>query len=275
MDSRSSSDLNIHDEDKLLSSSSSYDTRFTSYNSRTHRTRHSFLNWRNISVVLSSLLLLAGITVWLHVILLVKNTHCETNPEEEKFEPDLRYSRRVIFQMHKFYGGPPSNATNEMWERLMPPGDGIVALPEKFIKSLPPSRPGEEKGTYVYGISMFHQLHCLNFLRFAYYPSEVKDMPPDEVVLHRDHCLDYIRQAIMCNGDATFEPLKEFGVDGMGAIHQCRDFDSMFTWAYEQRSNKTASGYESSTRTHTPAKLNTIVGGSSGHSHAHLGGRRL
>jgi hypothetical protein len=79
----------------------------------------------------------------------------------------------------------------------------------------------------------------------------------------------------MCNGDATFEPLKEFGVDGMGAIHQCRDFDSMFTWAYEQRSNKTDSGYDSSTRTHTPAKLNTVGGGSSGHSHAHLGGRRL
>jgi hypothetical protein len=97
MGSRSSSDLNLHDEDKLLSSSSPYGTHFTSYNSRTHRLRSRFLNWRNISVILSSLLLLTGISVWLHVILLVKNMHCETTPEEEKFEPDCQLLPIVIY----------------------------------------------------------------------------------------------------------------------------------------------------------------------------------
>ena len=80
-----------------------------------------------------------------------------------------------------------------------------------------------------------------------------------EVGVHRDHCLDYIRQAIMCHGDATFETINEHGVlDGMGGTHQCRDFDLMFSWAYEHRANKeSGSGYTpEKIITHTPAKQN-------------------
>src|SRR5947207_6583163 len=126
------------------------------------------------------------------------------------------YSSRVTFQPHKYYGGPPTNATNEMWQRLSPPGDGIVAIPKKYTKSLPKSMTApHDPDADVYGISMFHQLHCLvslyqtsrlpkyaspiltttpqNFMRFAYYPDQITDMDPAEIILHRDHCIDYIR----------------------------------------------------------------------------------
>lgn len=84
-------------------------------------------------------------------------------------------------------------------------------------------------------------------------------MSPTEVAIHRDHCLDYIRQALMCHGDATFESINNLDVlDGMGATHQCRDFELMFSWAYEHRSSKTKdSGYKpEEVLTHTPAKQN-------------------
>ena len=83
-------------------------------------------------------------------------------------------------------------------------------------------------------------------------------MPANEVVLHRDHCLDYIRQALMCHADATFEPLTQAGINGLGAVHQCRDFEKVFSWAYEHRSDKAeGSGFEhNGVLTHTPAQRN-------------------
>jgi hypothetical protein len=82
-------------------------------------------------------------------------------------------------------------------------------------------------------------------------------MEPEEVVFHRDHCLDYIRQALMCHADATFEPLTSVGINGMGATHQCRDFDKIFSWAYEHRSDKMhGSGYTGGKVTHTPGDRN-------------------
>lgn len=90
-------------------------------------------------------------------------------------------------------------------------------------------------------------------------------MPPKEIILHRDHCLDYIRQAIMCAGDVTLEPLTKSGINGMGAIHQCRDFNRIFSWAYEHRSDKVnGSGYTGGVVVHTPAHRNDF-----GDEHGH------
>lgn len=51
-----------------------------------------------------------------------------------------------------------------------------------------------------------------------------------------DHCIDYLRQAIMCHGDVTpitFEYLPE--IKGLIAHHstehQCRNFESIYNWA--------------------------------------------
>ena len=165
---------------------------------------------------------------------------------------------RITFQPYHYFWGPPSNQTNEMWRRLSPLGDGIVEVPNEFTKDFPPSLPApEHPGTYkVYGISMFHQLHCLNFLWFAYEPSIVVDMPREEISYHRDYCLDSIRQVIICVDDATFEPLHQKGINGMGATHRCRNFERIFTWAYENRSDKegnnTVDGKKHGGNTHTP-----------------------
>lgn len=94
-------------------------------------------------------------------------------------------------------------------------------------------------------------------------------MDEEEVAFHRDHCLDYIRQVLMCHADPTFEPMSEVGINGMGATHQCRDFDKIFSWAYEHRSNKVrGSGYTGGRLTHTPADLNHFdEGPHAGHGH--------
>lgn len=59
-------------------------------------------------------------------------------------------------------------------------------------------------GLWRTGLDVFHQLHCLNMVRKRfdpdYYPAED---PPRLSNMHRDHCLDYIRQSLMCHADAT------------------------------------------------------------------------
>ncbi|KFY34750.1 hypothetical protein V494_06504 [Pseudogymnoascus sp. VKM F-4513 (FW-928)] len=234
--------------------------------------RRCFVAWQNWPLIITSLFLIAGLSVWAHVVMLVRSFRCDTAPETDYFGPNLLYSSRVTFQPHLFYGGPPSNITDEIWQRLSPPGDGIIEIPTEHTGSLPaslpaPNNPGSAK---VYGVSMFHQLHCLNFLRFAYYPEGITTMPPREIVLHRDHCLDYIRQAIMCTGDVTFEPLTTVGINGMGAIHQCRDFDRIFSWAYEHRSDKVkGSGYTGRVVTGTPGHRNDFADAGATGEHSH------
>lgn len=61
--------------------------------------RRRFFNWRNVSVVLSALLFIAGISVWGHVVLLLRSFHCDTAPVGDKFEPDCNKPHDVIMTL--------------------------------------------------------------------------------------------------------------------------------------------------------------------------------
>lgn len=273
------------DEDKqyLLRNGLMSEDGLPRHGSKTNR----WLNWNVGALVANVLLLIAGVAVWARVNSSLKKFNCGSKPDF--FEPDREFCHSmsviskslltpagtvvfdtpVVFQPYGYYGGV-SNSSNDAWKRLMPPGDGIVEIPNEHTHDLPPSLPAPNNpGTSkVYGISMFHQLHCLNFIRYAYEPESIKDYPADEVVYHRDHCIDYIRQAIMCNGDVTFEPLTEVGINGIGATHMCRSYDKMFAWAYKHRSDKKDDGYPPGKVTHTPADRNMLE---SAHPHVHGG----
>ncbi|GKZ75429.1 hypothetical protein AnigIFM56816_000082 [Aspergillus niger] len=129
------------------------------------------------------------------------------------------------------------------WESiLLPPGGGGIrshTIPDSI--HLTADEKKEEK-VLSWGISMFHQLHCLIVLRAIVFPETTEntinstsqahsgDMLHDKV--HWAHCFDYIAQGILCAADDTIErPRKTqvrhgktiFDVDGVGAVHQCRD----------------------------------------------------
>lgn len=65
---------------------------------------------------------------------------------------------------------------------------------------------------------------------------------------HEWHCVDYIRQGIMCAADTTLDfaetahvdaadgtVSKSRGFTGDNSTHQCRDWDAMVDWAVENR----------------------------------------
>lgn len=52
---------------------------------------------------------------------------------------------------------------------------------------------------------------------------------------HILHCVDWIRQSLMCNADLTLDPTGNFLGFGNENTHQCRDFGALFDWTYQNR----------------------------------------
>jgi len=124
------------------------------------------------------------------------------------------YDSRLYNDNSVHYG---FNDTNE-WESLFPPGSGFVRLG-------PDGR--------LFGVSMYSQLHCLNHLRIAV----LRDPEDEKERRHTQHCINYLRQSILCRS-----PLKLEGVivnyydgklgahiSGLGYEHVCRDWSHVRT----------------------------------------------
>lgn len=79
---------------------------------------------------------------------------------------------------------------------------------------------------------MAHELHCIGTLRDAMV--EPKGEYGFNVTIHAQHCLNYIRQWIMCSPDLTLEPFdplkRNFALDKRGATHVCRDWTAVYAF---------------------------------------------
>lgn len=85
----------------------------------------------------------------------------------------------------------------------------------------------------LYGISMFHQLHCLQHFTTAIVTRPTTKLEWD----HISHCMNYMRQMVLCASNTRLEPLKEspegLKVDGLGLEHRCRDWTRLWEIAEE------------------------------------------
>ncbi|KAF1349382.1 hypothetical protein EJ07DRAFT_140339 [Lizonia empirigonia] len=159
----------------------------------------------------------------------------------KKFLPDERYSSDHVTTSSL-------NETKQHWLALLPKGGGFLHIPTHASHTLPPpihipSLPGKD----VFAIAVFHQMHCLYHMT-AYIDTLVLQMRAGNMTIdeqklsHNDHCFNYLRNAIMCTADTTLEgqalthgERETPGTDGTGAVHVCRDYDGVFTWAERNR----------------------------------------
>ena len=101
---------------------------------------------------------------------------------------------------------------------------------------------------------MMHSLHCLNGLRImvsgmlyngsasnidgGINDSTVVLFPPGWHQAHVEHCMDRLRQSIMCQGDLTPSPIyhwEGFGFAvGKAGKHTCRKWEPIRKWMDER-----------------------------------------
>lgn len=260
---RQDSEPNSHAEDQesLLSSHSVDNEPFASIVAQTGRVRrHIFLNYA-LATLLTGSLIINGLA-WMKW----SNTSLEKlcyhqmsafpSPVDKDVEPifNLEYVNGS-FTKQTVYRRPASPevdaAWNEIGAHLLPfavPEDegeryGLVADQVKLIPEIGGGYPA------VLGVS--HNIHCLNVLRQAshwdydYYRADGKKHvtlfsgPEEGVRTHFSHCLDMLRQRLMCAADIT--PMGQVWVEGYGPLvfdtvqRKCRDYDQVLNWARERQ----------------------------------------
>lgn len=87
-------------------------------------------------------------------------------------------------------------------------------------------------------ISIYHQISCLNTLRKLRMNPGWADDQKKQNMAH--HCLNVLRQAVLCNGDTTLEPshleMDSNGkgvaaASGMDVLHVCKNWEGLRTMA--------------------------------------------
>ncbi|KAG2063638.1 hypothetical protein BDR04DRAFT_1111304, partial [Suillus decipiens] len=146
------------------------------------------------------------------------------------------------------YRGPPSPEIDAAWARIARDVRPTRMSLEEIIKAGEVDSPSKVKfpakfgGGFMVAMEAPHQLHCLNLLRKSswrdhYAPTDISFQDrPGVIRMHLDHCIEMIRQNIMCSADVTL--LTWDWVEGhdipypnFNTLHQCRDYEKILDWS--------------------------------------------
>ena len=212
-----------------------------------HQSLRTYLPW-----FLHGILLLCSASM----LFLAKNYRHVAQSKHSSFSPalfSLDAYRTVrfngTFDAPSPYRGAPSEDLDAAWSRVT--DIGVFGLSESNFRRinptygesavrLPDGRGGQKAGS----LEVFHQLHCLNFLRqsthMEYYRSRVISFQdePETVRTHIDHCIEMLRQSIMCQSDLgvltyNWVEVQENPWPNFNTQHQCRDFEKVLQWGKE------------------------------------------
>lgn len=150
------------------------------------------------------------------------------------------------------YRGSPSPDLEVAWDRVSLDARLMDMTLEQLLKTGEEPAPSmttytqEYGGNYMATIEVIHQLHCINMVRQSSWGDHYTANDPDFLNspgawrIHLDHCIEILRQVIMCRSDVTMvtynwvegldNPYPNFNVP-----HQCRDFEKILDWVEDHR----------------------------------------
>ncbi|KAK3371990.1 hypothetical protein B0H63DRAFT_483492 [Podospora didyma] len=148
------------------------------------------------------------------------------------------------------YQGQPSPELDNLWKDLYH-DVAVVRLPRSEAERLPNKTtpfPGDD-GYYVGALGVFHQLHCINSIRIAlnkeYYTAVLPAGKFDPAMgpygaTHINHCVDALREAVMCAGDTSVLTWKWHATEQRALVHAdvlhtCRSFEDIWEWSNQNR----------------------------------------
>ncbi|KAJ5547247.1 hypothetical protein N7494_004832 [Penicillium frequentans] len=123
---------------------------------------------------------------------------------------------RKVFQPDERYVGN-SKEVDHHWDSLVAGHDAVWiedpnrwGLPEGIVAPFDHPNDTDPRQHDFYVISILHQLHCLNMVRFQFWQARDGvnlDTEHDAAKwnVHVLHCFEYLRQAISCGGDLIIE----------------------------------------------------------------------
>jgi hypothetical protein len=181
-------------------------------------------------------------------------THSCVEYEERKFDGAFKADvehyevyRDFKTPSESIYSAPANRTVDAAWEDLLR-GELPVLFDNEAAPFLPDLEKIPGKGHYYFELDVYHSLHCLNALRMRiddeYYSSQQIlnnsriRYPPNWLQEHTSHCIDQLRQSIMCHGDLTPVPLyvwRGFPISiGRSELHTCRKWDRIRDWMDER-----------------------------------------
>ncbi|KAG2068285.1 hypothetical protein BDR04DRAFT_1079564 [Suillus decipiens] len=150
------------------------------------------------------------------------------------------------------YRGSPSPELDAAWDDIAVDARPVRLTLDQLLRTgEKPSPamavyPDEYGGGYMATIEAIHLLHCTNMLRRAswgdYYRSSDYSIhdSPEAFRTHLDHCIEMLRQDIMCRGDVTMVTYDwvegaEYPTPDFNVLHQCRNFQKILDWVDKHR----------------------------------------
>lgn len=121
--------------------------------------------------------------------------------------------------------------------------NGLVSLPKTSVLSQGlelsglPTYPDQT----VLQVDLFHQLHCLERIRHDInnmaWLVEVDPIRDDNepYTVHTLHCVDYLRQSLMCQADLTLVSTEKTLEFDRTPPRMCRDFEAVRQWVFDHK----------------------------------------
>jgi len=171
--------------------------------------------WQKAFGVLSILTIIISNGVWLAVYQHQKKAHAAKE-----------YHVLSPYEFSSPYVEGNLTEMNELWIDLFPRGGGAVKVDAQWAidNQIQQTQGYAADGKAIYVVAMYHQMHCVTVLRTSLYQQHYGRKQLDNWG-HITHCIDTLRQAVQCLADPT--------LGGVGANHQCRDFDALKAWTTE------------------------------------------
>ncbi|KHN95575.1 uncharacterized protein MAM_06632 [Metarhizium album ARSEF 1941] len=155
------------------------------------------------------------------------------------------------------YKGPPTAEVEQAWQDLM--AYGTISVTAEDVTRIGHNLtavqfPPAAGGGYLAVATGTHQIHCLHFVwqdhHMASFPETqaTRQGAPDLYERHYEHCVDYIRQTLMCNFDPGIIPYywvrrhNQPTPDG-NTRHKCVNWDALQAWL-KARAVRMPDGFE-------------------------------
>ncbi|KAI9734546.1 MAG: hypothetical protein M1834_002147 [Cirrosporium novae-zelandiae] len=239
------------------------DVAWQTHHHPANRGFRAFLYKHAISILslISSISILAMLaTIALHKLRNCTNVNTQIySPVQDIIEYHTKVQEDSIHvrtaYMAKGVDGLPDIETDAAWNELynesMHSQISFTQASKLQSKTLTvPDHPDQ----YLIQLEVFHQIHCVDLIRKALYVPEVPRYRSEftdyffgdgttrnfggKDAQHIDHCLDWLRQSLLCNADITpiswqSDPVAKKPLPQLPVTKSCRDMDGVWNWARE------------------------------------------